>query len=303
MNKLEDMKTFIRIVEAGSITLAAEQLNTAKSAISKRLTNLEHSLGITLLQRTTRSQVLTESGKVYYKECLRLIDEINELESGLQNRTSALTGNIKIAVPLSFGLSHLVQPLNEFQSQHDGITLDVDFNDRKVDIINEGFDLAVRIGELKDSNMLARKLSEVKTLLVASNEYLEKFGIPETPSDLMAGHRGLMYSNTSSSIAFSDGAGGIQHLKIPAYLYSNNGDYLCSAALQGMGIVNSPDFICYQYVQNGNLVPLLKDYYVSPTMGVYAVYPQTRYLSAKVSALIQYLNDYYGKEPYWKIVK
>ena len=138
------MQTFIRIVEAGSITKAAAQLNTVKSAISKRLTNLEHSLGITLLNRTTRSQTLTDNGTIYYQRCLQIVDDVNELESSLKNDLCALSGTIRIAAPLSFGLTHLSKALTQFNAIQTQIKFDIDFNDRKIDIINEGFDLAIR---------------------------------------------------------------------------------------------------------------------------------------------------------------
>lgn len=301
MNKFEDMKTYIRIVEAGSITLAADQMNTAKSAISKRLSNLENSLGVTLLQRTTRSQTLTENGKIYYKQCLRIIDEVNEMEASLQNTSLALSGNIKISVPLSFGLEHMAPALNEFINNHKGIKMDIDFNDRKVDIVNEGFDFAIRIGELPDSSLIAKKISHVRTLLVASPGYLKTHGTPKTPDELSTKHKSLSYRNSPGSLNFMREDGSSYSLRISDSLISNNGDFLCQAALQDMGILNSPDFICYEHVKSGELLPILTDCYKPSAFGVYAIYPQTRYMSGRVRALIDFLSQHFGEVPYWSV--
>ena len=188
MNQIEDMQTFVRIVDAGSITKAAEQLNPVKSAVSRRLADLEKRLGVSLLTRTTRTQTLTESGKSYYQQSLRIIDDVAELESGIQVSNCALAGRIKIAAPLSFGLDHLGSALRKFNELHPDILFDVDFNDRKIDIIESGFDLAIRIAHLNDSTLIARKLTSIRPILCASPGYLLKHGTPNTPEDLRTGH-------------------------------------------------------------------------------------------------------------------
>jgi len=301
MNKLEDMQTFIRIVEAGSITKAAQQFNTVKSAISKRLSNLEHSLGVTLLNRTTRSQTLTDNGKIYYQRCLQIVEDVVELESSLKNNLCALSGSIKIAVPLSFGLLHLAPAINRFNEINENITFDIVFNDRKVDIINEGFDLAIRIGKLQDSSLMAKKISSVQTLLTASPAYLKKFGTPKTPQELQKEHALLHYSNAANSFNFNDANGKTLQINIRSSLISNNGDYLCQAAVNGKGLLSSPDFICYKHVLSGQLVRVLEEHYQTTRLGVYAIYPQTRHLSRRVRALLDYLSLYFGDVPYWKV--
>ena len=173
MNQIEDMQTFVRIVDAGSITKAAEQMNTVKSAVSRRLSDLERRLGVSLLTRTTRSQSLTESGKSYYQQSIRIIDDIEELESSIQNENCALMGRIKLAAPLTFGLIHLAPALQAFNKIQPEIYFDLDFNDRKVDLVNEGFDLAIRITKLQDSSLIARKISQTQLILAASPEYLD----------------------------------------------------------------------------------------------------------------------------------
>jgi DNA-binding transcriptional LysR family regulator len=301
MNKFEDMQSFVRIVEAGSITKAANQLNIAKSAMSKRLSNLESRLGITLLNRTTRSLILTDNGKAYYNECKRIIDDVVEVEASLQNKQTALSGSIKVAVPLSFGLLHLAPAINEFNRLHPEIRFEIDFNDRKISLINEGYDLAIRVGKLDDSNLMARKITSIKTLLVASQDYLDEHGTPLVPADLLHGHNKLHYSNISAVYHFNDEKGQKIQINLPSTIISNNGDYLSKCALEGLGIISTPDFISYKEINSGRLIPLLTKFLESPEIGVNAIYPQTRHLSRKIRSLIDFLVDYFGESPLWSL--
>ena len=304
MNKFEDMKAFIRIVDAGSITKAASQLNIAKSALSKRLSTLELSLGITLLNRTTRSQVLTDNGKVYYQQCLRIIDDVTEMEATLQNKQCALSGSIKITVPLSFGLSHLAPALTAFNKSHDQIKFDIDFNDRKTSIINEGYDMAIRIGKLDDSSLIAKKITTVKTVLAASQLYLDKHGTPKSPDELLTNHVKLHYSNALGALYFEHQDNQNREkiaINLPITLIANNGDYLCQAAVAGMGIISTPDFICHEYIRNRQLIPVLADCFIPTVLGVYAIYPQTRHLNKRIRMLIDFLVEYFGNEVDWNI--
>lgn len=303
MNKFEDMKAFVRIVEAGSITKAATQLNLAKSALSKRLSALEAHLGITLLNRTTRSQQLTDNGKVYYQQCKRIIDDVNEIESSLQNKQCALHGNIKATVPLSFGLSHLSPAIIKFNSIHPDISFELDFSDRKSAIIKEGYDLAIRIGELDDSNLMARKITTVKTLLTASPDYLDKYGHPIFPEDLSDHHVKLQYSNAPSTWHFTDADNHQSTIKLPIIHSSNNGDYLCQAAAAGLGIVSTPDFICYEYIKSGQLIPIMTDSFVNNVIGVYALYPPTRHLNRRIRTLIDFFVEYFKAPNVWDVVQ
>ena len=293
------MQAFIRIVEAGNITKAADQFNVAKSAMSKRLSALEFRLGITLINRTTRSLKLTNNGQAYYSECKRIIDDVNEVEATLQNKQTALSGNIKIAVPLSFGLAHLASAINEFHRIHPNIKIELDFNDRKVSIINEGYDLAIRAGQLDDSNYIARKITSDKTILVASQKYLDDHGIPKTVKDLHYNHVKLHYSNTSGILNFLGNNNETIQVNLPSVLISNNGDYLCQCALEGKGIISTPLFICHQYVKEKKLIAVLPDSYIPNSIGVYALYPPTRHLSRRIRSLIDFLVKYFGDRPIW----
>ncbi len=303
MNQFEDMHTFVRIVEAGSITKAAEQLDTVKSAISKRLSDLEKRLGVSLLTRTTRSQVLTDSGKSYYNQCLRLIDDIAEVESSVSNQHCALKGKIKIAAPLSFGLAHLGPALRKFSEINPDIEFDIDFNDRKIDLIGEGFDLGIRISQLDDSSLIARRLTSIRLILCASPGYLKEYGTPKTAHDLNHGHVRLHYKDQPDNWQIKNDQGHNISVKIPAVLSANNGDFLCQAAIDGLGLIYTPDFICYKPIKLGQLQPLLRDRIKDIEINAYAVYPQTRHLSKRVRNLVDYLAQYYGDEPYWRIAR
>jgi len=300
MNQYEEMQTFIRIVDAGSITKAAEQMNTAKSAISRRLTDLEKRLGVSLVTRTTRVQVLTNSGKSYYEQCLRLIEDLAEVESKIRNEHCALRGKIRIAAPLSFGLSHLGPALQKFNKINPEIHFEIDFNDRLIDIVEEGFDLAIRISKLKDSTLIARKITHFTKVVCASPAYLKKHGTPKTPEDLESGHVKLHYKEQPELWSFYRGDK-LVNVKIPKILSANNGDFLCQAAVEGTGLLYTPDFICYKAIRMGQLKVLLQDYVKDNELEAYAIYPQTRHLSQRVRTLVDYLIQYFGEKPYWAV--
>ena len=298
MNQIEDMQTFKRIVEAGSISLAAEQLDTVKSAVSRRLKDLEKRLNVTLLQRTTRRQTLTEAGHRYYQHCLRLLDDIAEAEAQISDIEAELSGKLRISAPVSFGLMHLGPALQEFQRHHPLIEMSIDFNDRLVDLIADGFDLAIRISRLEDSTLIARKLSSTRLIVCASPDYLAYHGTPVIPTDLTHDHTILHYRQTSDSWQFQQDGSPIS-LYLQGMLAANNGNFLCDAAIAGQGIIHSPDFICYQAVQSGQLQVILRDFMVDNELGIFVVYPQTRYLPRRSQILIEYLQNYFKHHAPW----
>ncbi len=301
MNQIEDMQTFVRIVEAGSITKAAEQLGVVKSAISRRLSDVEMRLGVSLLTRTTRTQTLTDAGKSYYQHSLRLIDDIAEVEANISDEQNALAGRIKIAAPLSFGLDHLGAALRKFNEIHPNIFFDVDFNDKKIDLVENGFDLAVRIAMLEDSTLIARRLTAIKLVLCASPSYFRKHGTPKVPEDLLSGHVKLSYREDPGNWPFIDSNGKSLAIKLPSVATANNGNFLCQAAIDGAGLIYTPDFICYKAIRLGQLVPILADYQTDVEIPAYAVYPKNRHLSQRVRSLIDFLVQYFGKQPYWRV--
>lgn len=299
MSQLEEMQNFVRVVEAGSITRAAEQLNTVKSAVSKRLTDLEQRLGVSLLKRTTRKQTLTDAGQNYYQQCVRILDDINEVETALSDDQSALSGRIRLAAPITFGLMHLSPALRAFNQANPDIIFDIDFNDRQQDLIAEGVDLAIRVSNLADSSLIARKLSSTRLLICGSPDYFARNGKPETAEDLLYGHVKLQYANVSSSWQLRGHQGETLSINLPSVLTVNNGEFLHDAAIAGKGLVLSPDFICADAIRSGQLLPVLEDCLLQKEIGIYAVYPQTRYLSRRVRLLIDYLRDYFDKRPDW----
>lgn len=298
MGQLEDMYIFLRIVETGSITKAAEQMNIAKSAVSKRLSLLEHKLGTKLINRTTRTSSITEAGQRYYQRSKLIIDEVEELNSQTSSSKRALAGTLNIAVPLSFGLTHLAPALDLFLLQHADLKLNINFSDQKIDIIEQGVDLAFRIGQLDDSSLQARKIAPIKHLLCASPEYIALHGEPKTPNDLKQ-HKILKYGSAEQNgwkFLNQDGQEQVVHLE--PHFIANNGDFLKSLAESSHGITYLPTFIVWQSLANHTLVPVLTEYH-QQTMHAYAVYPPNRHLPVKVRSLIDFLVKRFGDSPYW----
>ena len=299
MNQFEELQTFIQVVDTGSISRAADRLAVAKSAVSRRVSDLEQRLGVQLFRRTTRRLNLTDSGKSFYERASRILEDLKEAEIAVSQQHAALTGRLKIAAPLTFGLLHLGPAIVDFNKQHPDIQFDVDFNDRQIDILEEGFDMAVRIAELPDSSLIARKIAPVKLTLCASPDYLKNHGTPDKPQDLL-NHRCLVYRNITdfNQWKFKDANGETVSVKVPIGISANNGDFLVTAAVAGQGIVLTPNFITYKSLASGELVPLLNQYQPS-SINAYAIYPQTRHLSHRVRAFVDYLVSRFEGVPYW----
>jgi DNA-binding transcriptional LysR family regulator len=298
MGQLEDMQIFLRVVEAGSITKAAEQMNIAKSAVSKRLALLEHKLGVKLINRTTRMSSITEAGQLYYQRSKLILDEVEELNSQTSSSKRALEGTLNIAVPLSFGLSHLAAALDLFLQQHKDLKLNINFSDQKIDIVEQGVDLAFRIGQLDNSTLQARKIAPIKHVLCASPDYLKSHGEPKRPEDLKH-HKILKYGSTDQSglkFLAQDGTEQVVHLE--PHFIANNGDFLKLLAESNHGITYLPTFIVWQSLATKTLVPVLQEYQMQ-TMYAYAVYPPNRHLPLKVRSLIDFLVQRFGDNPYW----
>ena len=298
MGQLEEMQVFVRIVEAGNITKAAGQLNLAKSAVSKRLGDLENRLGSKLINRTTRKSSLTEAGNQYYQRVKLLLGEVDALNGDMACTTNVLAGSLKLAVPLSFGIAHLTPAIDLFMRQHPELKIEIDFSDRQVDIIEGGYDLAFRIGTLKDSSLKARKITPIRHVLCASPSYLEEHGSPTEPQQLKE-HKILKYGSLPLAGIHLEDQTGQQHLvNVEAYFIANNGDAIKQMALSGHGIVMLPTFIVWEALAKGDLVPVLEHYSLL-TMHAYAIYSPNRYLPRKVRSLIDFLIERFGDNPYW----
>lgn len=299
MDRFTALNTFIHIADAGSISGAADQLDIAKSAVSRRLRNLENHLGVELIHRTTRRLALTSAGEVFYHRATRLLADLEEAEEAVSREHSELSGVIRIAAPLSFGVMHLQPAINAFMATHPRVTFDLDLDDAEVDLIAEGFDLGVRLASLPDSTLIARKLAPIRNIAAASPAYLARHGTPTHPTEL-ADHDCLIYSNipTAQVWGYRDKHGHWQPVKGRVRLRVNNGDFLREAAISGAGIVIEPTFLLHRALADGQLEPILSDF-EWPEIGAYAVYPQTRYLAARVRAFIDFLVQRFAGEPYW----
>lgn len=299
MDHFEEIQAFVKVVEAGSISGAAERLQVAKSAVSRRLSELEGRLGAQLLRRTTRRLSLTDTGRGFYERCVGILGDLEEAELAVSQEHCALRGRLRVAVPLSFGLAHLGPAICEFARSNPDVEFDLDFNDRRVDLLQEGIDVAVRIARLADSTLIARRLCTIRYVICASPEYLDHHGTPKTPDEL-SGHRALVYSHDPDSANWPyrrpDGTEG--QVKLSVHLRANNGDFLRDAAIGSQGIIREPSFIVYRAIEAGELIPLLGDYEWS-SLDAYAVYPQTRHLSRRVRAFVDALVERFAGTPYW----
>ncbi|WP_415887779.1 LysR family transcriptional regulator [Neptuniibacter sp. QD37_6] len=300
MNEFSQIKTFVALVESGSISKAAEKMDVAVSAVSRRLKELESSLGVQLIQRTTRKMHLTEVGERFYQRCGKLLDDFEEAKQEASNAATSLSGTLKIATPLSFGVAHLSPAIAAFMHLHPEVKIDLDMSDRRVDLVEEGIDLAIRIGTLEDSSLMARKLALVRHVVCASPEFLTQYGTPNKPEDL-ARMPALCYGNLSQPDIwyFRDQENNTGSIKVPLRMRSTNGDALVEAAVAGLGILCEPSFIVHGAVKRGVLTPVLTDYQWY-AMNIYAVYPHTKHVPARVRAFIDFLASYFGDEPYWE---
>lgn len=299
MDRFADMQMYVRVVEAGSISAAAERLNLAKSAVSRRLAELEARLGVSLIHRTTRRLNLTDSGRDYYARCVTILADVEEAESAVSQAHRALKGSLKVALPLAFGLLHLAPLIQAFMTEHPDVRFELDFNDRQIDLMQEGFDLAVRIATLEDSSLIARRLAPIRHLVCASPAYLARHGTPHAAVDL-ARHACLAYSNVRDPGLWNyRGPGGESgQVRVPVRLAASSGEFLMRAAIAGEGLVLLPSFYVHEALRAGQLLPLLTDH-VWPELAAYAVYPPTRHLSSRARAFIDCLVERLAGEPYW----
>ena len=299
MDRFEDLQAFVAVADAGSFTAAADRLEIAKSAVSRRVSALEERLGVQLLRRTTRRLNLTETGRSFYEHSARILADLEEAESAVAQEHGELRGTLRVALPLSFGIRHMCEPIAEFNRLHPRVTFDLDLNDRRIDLLQEGVDLAVRIGRLADSSLIARRLFEARTVVCGSPQYFEEHGTPQTPDDLV-GHPCLVYGNLADPLKWvcHDKDGRKYRVNVNAAMTATSGDFLCAAAMQGLGIAMQPTFIAGEAIGRGQLVPILADY-EWPVSPAYAVYPPARHLSYRVREFIDFLVKHFSGTPYW----
>lgn len=287
------------VVETGSFSAAALRLGQAKSVTSRLISALENHLDVQLLNRTTRRLSITEAGQDFYEQALRILADLQEAEASVVSHHGALRGRLRLAAPLSFGLLHLAPALNDFLHLHPELVLDLNLDDKRINLIEEGFDLGLRIGELPDSSLVARPLASIQMRLCASPDYLRRHGTPQCPADL-AFHAGLVYGNVPEAQQWRllDANGQVHSIKVPARLRANNGDVLLEAAIAGLGLVASPSFLAWRALASGQLLRVLPQYQLAGTRA-YAIYPSRRRLPERVRALIDFLAQRFGDAPYW----
>lgn len=297
MNKLREIECFIAVAELGSFVKAADALGISKAAVSRTVLELEARLGSRLMQRTTRRLSLTEAGALYLERCKQIVAALEEADDLLLAGAANPTGLLRINAPYTFGVLHLAPLWPIFLERYPGVALDITLSDRIVDIIDEGFDMAIRIARLSDSTLVHRKLATTDLQVCASPAYLDKYGTPAHPQEL-AQHQTIGYSyNASKNEWVFNGPAGTVSVKIHSRMHVNNGDSCVAAALGGAGITRQPAFMIDQYLRSGQLVPLLSDY-TSPELGIYAVYPSRTHLPPKVRAMLDFLSEAF-KQVHW----
>ncbi|MEY4416435.1 MAG: HTH-type transcriptional regulator DmlR [Pseudomonadota bacterium] len=297
MDRYAEMQTFVAVVDAGSFVGAADALQMSKTAVSRVVGALETRLGTRLLQRTTRRLSLTPEGALFVERCRELLDGVRDAEAELSTRTGEVIGELRVSAPVTFGLDHLAPLWPAFMARHPRLTLDVTLTDRFVDLVDEGVDLAVRIGQLQASSLVSRRLASTRLVLCASPEYLARHGTPRTPADL-AGHTTFAYKLLASGDQWPfEGPDGPLTVKVNPRMRSNSGDSCCVAALQHQGIVLQPSFMVGRHLASGALVELLADHR-SRELGIHAVWPSRRQLAPKVRLMVEYLVAAF-RQPGW----
>lgn len=301
MNEIEQLRIFVAIAESGSMTRAANRLQVAVSVVSRRFKELETRLGVQLAQRTTRRMSLTETGKQFYKDTRRILEELEQAEQAASRASAELTGTLRISAPLSFGIPHLMPTVSEYMRQNPALRVVLDMSDRRVDLIEEGFDLAIRLGNPEDSSLMGRRLATFKHWVCASPELLTQIELPKTPDDLQ-NFPTLTYSylRPLNLWRYQAPDGSCGDIKVDPRLTVSNGDALCEAAVAGLGVICEPDFIVHHQIKNGALMPILTDYNWFG-MEIHALYPPTRQLPKKVRVLIDMLVEKFGEQPYWGV--
>jgi len=299
MDRLAAIQVFAQVVESGSFAKAADRLGLSTSAASRQVADLESHLQTRLLNRTTRRVSLTESGQQFYERAVQLMTDLAEAEQEASSAAVVPRGTIRLTTSVNFGVRHVAPAIAEFLERYPDVRFDVSLSDRVVDLVEEGLDLAIRIGAPVADNLVARKLGETRMVPCASPGYLAKHAAPKTPEDL-ARHNCFTYEYVSPRHVwrFRDRSGAEHAVRVAGRLHSNNGDLLAEVAARDGGIVFEPAFIVGPEVRAGRLVPLLQDF-VPPPVPIYALYPSRKHLSAKVRRFVEFLIERFSSAQDW----
>jgi DNA-binding transcriptional LysR family regulator len=298
VDRFLEMQTFNAVVEAGSFVKAAEALNMSKAAVSRYVVDMETRLRVRLLHRTTRRLSLTDEGHMFYARSKELLDELDEAEAEVTFRSEAATGLLRVNAPFTFGILHLAPLWGAFKAQNPKVMLDITLADRLVDLVEEGYDVAIRIATLENSTLVSKRLATTRMVLCASPQYLAQHGTPQHPFDLSQ-HAVISYVYWSMRDEWRfNGPDGPASVKTQPFMNTNSGDTCRAAALAHQGIVLQPSFLVGRDVAEGTLVELMPQY-KSLELGIYAVYPTRKHVSAKVRVLIEFLQKHFSAQRDW----
>ncbi|MGP5175403.1 LysR family transcriptional regulator [Psychrobacter immobilis] len=292
----DGISEFVYVADYESFTRAAKELGISTAQVSRQISALEKRLNIKLLYRTTRKVSLTEEGRVFYQHCRGVLDGLDAAEQAVSNLQSKPQGRIKLTAPVTYGEQQLLPLVNDFMVQYRDIEVTAFLSNQKIDLIDGGYDLAIRIGKLSDSTMMAKKLSRRTNFVCAAPAYLEKYGIPHSLSDLsqhncLLGTRDYWHFIEDGKIDSGKNADKEKNLHVSGSVQYNSGHSLVDAALKGLGIVQLPDYYVQKYLASGELVSLLNNYR-EPEESIWAVYPHNRHLSPKIRLLVDYLAEH-----------
>jgi DNA-binding transcriptional LysR family regulator len=301
MDKFAALTIFATVVEQGGFGRAADKLGLSASAVSRHVSELEAGLSVRLLNRTTRRLSLTESGRAFHERCVQLLADLAEAEEAVSATALIARGTLRLTSAITFGVRHLAPALAAFGALHPEVEFDVELSDRTVDIVEEGLDLAVRIGSIGSQALIARKIATTRMVLVAAPAYLARRGTPSTPADLAA-HQCLTYEYLADGNVwrFRDRAGGEHGVRIGGGAHANNGQFLAALAVAGLGLALEPDFIVAPDIRAGRLVAVLPDY-APPVSDIVVAYPSRRHLSAKVRVFVDFLVRRFSDAPEWAL--
>lgn len=296
MMNIDHLKLFIRVATTQNISMAGQELGLSPAVASAHINKLENGLGVRLIHRTTRKVSLTEEGKVFLPHAEDVLACVDIARASVGAGSSSPKGTLRVAAPASFGRMHLLPALNDFFALYPELNVDLKLSDTMVDLVEGGFDIAIRNSALKDSSLIARKLTTDNRILCASPDYLSKYGEPKSPEELEF-HQCITLMGMDNW-AFN-GPNGQCNIKVKGNLRTDNGEAVRDACINGLGITINSSWSAYQHINNGQLVPILKDYPLISNTAIWAVYPSSRLLAPKVRIFIDYLLGLFGDNPYW----
>jgi DNA-binding transcriptional LysR family regulator len=295
MDRWSAMEAFVRVVEAGSFVAAADRLHASTSTLSRLIAELEQHLGARLLNRTTRRLSLTESGQAFYERCVVLLADLQEAEALAGQSAAQPRGTVRLTCSHNMAEQQVAPAIAEFVERYPDVRFELVVSDRVVDLIEEGFDLAIRVGAVGSERFVARRLGTMSLMLCAAPAYVRRRGEPRTPSEL-TDHNALTYAYASVPRVwrFTGSDGAAQEIRLTGSLHANSGDALCAAAVAGLGIICEPDFLVGSALHSGRLIRLLPDY-KADSGDIWAVYPSRRHLSLKVRLFVDHMTERYAR--------